>query len=341
MTQSPANRPQPSKVPSRAQIRGQLIAPPVRRHAWINIAGPLSAIFIGVFAAAMYARPIGVIRWLQLMRLGWSGVTQNDLALNDGLITYLITGGYSGEEPVVLIHGLGPDGALVWRGTMPELASAHFKAIAPNLPGFASSEHKQADYSIAYQANAVAQMIGALKLDHVNLVGSDLGADVALYYAADHPDKVERMVLVSGGLIGKRGANKLRQGMIPATVEAMRAQAAMTMFGLPPMPDFMYQRMMAELAADVPAETNMLDSVPRDEAHIRSKLGQLFNTLTIVIYGGQSPFFGKAEADALRAAMPGSATVEFKTSGHYPQLEHPDDFAESLIYVIKQEEGGR
>jgi hypothetical protein len=34
-------------------------------------------------------------------------------------------------------------------------------------------------------------------------------------------------------------------------------------------------------------------------------------------------------------------TLPFKTSGPYPQLEHPDDFAESLIFVVKQEEGGR
>jgi len=33
--------------------------------------------------------------------------------------------------------------------------------------------------------------------------------------------------------------------------------------------------------------------------------------------------------------------VILKTSRLYPQLEHPDDFAESLIFVIKQEEGGR
>ena len=53
---------------------------------------------------------------------------------------------------------------------------------------------------IAYQAEAVAQMIDELKLEHVNLIGNDLGANVALYYAVEHPDKVERMVLVSGGL---------------------------------------------------------------------------------------------------------------------------------------------
>jgi pimeloyl-ACP methyl ester carboxylesterase len=184
-------------------------------------------------------------------------------------------------------------------------------------------------------------MIDELKLDHVNLIGNDLGADVALYYAVEHPDKVERMVLVSGGLVGARGAEKLRQGMLPTTPEAVRAQVEASFFDLPPMPDFIYQRMMEQLSGDLQAETDMINSVPRDEAHIRSKIGQVFNTLTIIMWGAKNPYFSNAEAEALHAAMPGSATVVFKTSGAYPQLEHPDDFAESLIFVIKQEEGGR
>ena len=122
--------------------------------------------------------------------------------------------------------------------------------------------------------------------------------------------------------------------MLPTTVEAIRAQAEMSLFDLPPLPEVIYQRMMAELAKDMQAETDMLNSVPRDEAHIRSKLGQIFNTLTIIIWGAKSPFFAAAEGEALHAALPGSATVVFKTSGAFPQLEHPDDFAESLIFVM-------
>lgn len=332
---------QPARTPTEAEIRGENLAPQVRRHAWINIAGPIAAVFLGIFAAAMYLRPVDVLRWVQISRLGWSGVTENDLALKDTKITYLVTGGYSGEEPVVMIHGLGPNAALVWRGIMPPVGDAHYKVIAPNLPGFASSDHKQVDYSIAYQADAVAQMIDELKLDHVNLVGNDLGADVALYYAVDHPDKVERMVLVSGGLVGARGAEKLRKGMLPTTPDAIRAQVEASFFDLPPMPEFIYERMQEQLSGDLQAETDMLNSVPRDEAHIRSKLGAVFNTLTIIMWGAKNPYFSTAEAEALHAAMPGSATVVFKTSGPYPQLEHPDDFAESLIFVVKQEEGGR
>jgi pimeloyl-ACP methyl ester carboxylesterase len=332
---------QPVRERTEADIRAENPARQLRRHSWINIAGPIAAVFLGIFAAAMYLRPVDVLRWIQLSRLGWSGVAQNDLALKDGLITYLMTGGYSEMEPVVMIHGLGPNAALVWRGIMPPVADAHYKVIAPNLPGFASSDHKQVQYSIAYEAEAVAQMIDELKLDHVNLIGNDLGADVALYYAVEHPDKVERMVLVSGGLVGARGAEKLRQGMLPTTPDAIRAQVEASFFDLPPMPDFIYQRMMQELSTDLPAQTDMLNSVPRDEAHIRSKLGQVFNTLTIIMWGAKNPYFSAAEGNALHAAMPGSATVTFKTSGAYPQLEHPDDFAESLIFVIKQEEGGR
>ena len=62
---------------------------------------------------------------------------------------------------------VGPNAALVWRDIMPPVADAHYKAIAPNLPGFASSEHKQVQYTIAYQAEALAQMIDEMKLDHV------------------------------------------------------------------------------------------------------------------------------------------------------------------------------
>jgi len=332
--------PEPTPVKTEAQIRGELIAPPTRRHAWINIAGPLCAIFLGVAGAAMYLKPIATLRWLQQTRLAWSGVTLNEIALDDGLMTYYITGGYWDQDPVVMVHGLGPNAALVWRGVMKPISDAHYKVVAPNLFGFASSDHKQIDYSIAYQAGALAQLIDKLKLDHINLVGSDLGADVALYYAVDHPDKVERLILVSGGMFGAAGAARLRKGMLPSTPDAIGDYIAQSFFDLPPMPDFMNQRMFAALADDLPAQTDMLNSVPKDEAHIHSKIGQIFNTLTIILWGAKNPYYTTRDADALHAALPGSATVVFKTSGPFPQLEHPDDFAESVVFIVKQSEGG-
>ena len=332
---------EPARTPSEAEVRGNLIAPSVRRHAWINIVGPLAAVFIGICGAAFYLHPIGSLRWLQTTRLGWSGVTQTEVGLQDGLMTYFMTGGYWDQAPVLMIHGVGLDAALVWRGVMEPISEAHFKVIAPNLMGFASSEHKQVDYSIAYQAGAIAQLVDNLKLDHINIIASDVGADVALYYAVDHPDKVERLILVNGGLMGAGGAEKLRKGMLPNTPESMQAALDASFYGMPPLPQFMYERMIAALAEDMQAQTDMLNSVPKDEAHIRSKIGQIFNTLTIIIWGGKNPYYTAAQGEALHAALPGSATVIFKTSGAFPQLEHPDDFSESTVFILKQVEGGQ
>ncbi len=331
----------PGEAPSEAQIRGELSTQRVRRGTWIRIAGPLGAIALGIIGASFYLHPVGVLRWVQQTQLGWSGVAQNEIALNDGLMTYLVTGGYQDMEPVVMIHGLGPSAALTWRGVMPGIAEAHYKVIAPNLYGFASSEHKQVNYTIAYQAAAVAQLIDALKLDHVNVIGHGVGADVALYYAVDHPDKVERLMLISGGLVGARGAASLRANLIPASVEALRAQAAISFEGLPPMPEFMYERMMLDVAADLPAQSGMLDSLARDEGHIRAKIDQIFNTLTLIVWGAKDQVVSPRIADAIHDLLPGSATAIFKTSGHEPQLEHPAEFVDTALFFFKQSEGGR
>jgi pimeloyl-ACP methyl ester carboxylesterase len=323
------------------EVRGRIPSEGPNRYAWLNIAGPLGALILGIFFAAFYLSPISVIRWAQRMDLGFSGVTQSEVGLDDGLMSYYVTGGYPGMYPVLLIHGLGPNAALVWRRVMEPISEGHYLVFAPDLMGFGSSEHSQATYSIAYQAGAIAQMVKQLKLEHVTIVGWDLGADVALYYAEDHPDTVERLILVSGGLFGREGAEVLRKGMLPANAQEMQQQVEDSFFDLPPMPSFMYDRMMASLAADLPAQTDMLNSVPKDEAHIRARLGRIFNTLTVVLWGGKDPYYNARRGATLHAVLPGSASIVFKTSGHYPQLEHPKDFANTVLFILKQTEGGQ
>jgi pimeloyl-ACP methyl ester carboxylesterase len=324
-----------------AEVRGELIAGRTRRHAWLNIAGPLGAVIIGVVLGSFYLHPIGFLRWIQSTGLGWSGVAKAEVGLDEGLMTYYVNGGYPNMEPVILIHGLGPNAALVWRSVIGPVGEGHYKVMAPNLYGFADSEHKQVEHSIAYEADGISKFIDQMKFDHVNLIGWDLGADVALYYAVDHPDKVERLILVSGGMFGEASAAKLRKDMLPTSVDAMRTQAKESFFDLPPMPDFIYERMMGQLAGDLQAETEMLNSLPKDEGHIRSRLGQIFNLLTVITWGGNDPYFGAKQGDALHGALPGSATIVFKTSGHYPMLEHPEEFTDSMLFVFKQTEGGQ
>jgi pimeloyl-ACP methyl ester carboxylesterase len=147
--------------------------------------------------------------------------------------------------------------------------------------------------------------------------------------------------LVSGGIVGTKGATSLRQNLLPASIAAMRSEVEARFFDLPPMPDFMYERMMTEVARDIPAQSDMLDSVAKDEAHIRSKLGQIFNTLTVIIWGGKDQVVSKNYGETLHSQLPGSATAIFKDTGHDPHLEHPEEFDEAVLFFLKQKEGGR
>src|SRR5579862_7692671 len=116
-----------------AEVRGELIAPKTRRHAWLNIAGPLGAVLIAIMLAAFYKNPIGVLRFVQSTQLGWSGVQKSEIGLDAGLMTYYINSGYPDMEPVIMIHGLGPNAALVWRDVMGPVGQGHYKVMAPNL----------------------------------------------------------------------------------------------------------------------------------------------------------------------------------------------------------------
>src|SRR2546426_10790174 len=87
------------------QLRASLPDDAPSRFGWVRIAGPLAALIIGALGALLYLHPVGVLRWMQVTRLGWSGVGQKEIALNDGLMTFLMTGGYAGQDPVVLGHG--------------------------------------------------------------------------------------------------------------------------------------------------------------------------------------------------------------------------------------------
>lgn len=97
---------------------------------------------------------------------------------------------------VVLVHGLGTEGARFWRKLIPALAKEH-RVIAVDLPGFGASGKPNALYSPERYAAFLDELIERYAQPPVALVGHSMGAAVALYYANRHPARVERMVLAS------------------------------------------------------------------------------------------------------------------------------------------------
>jgi pimeloyl-ACP methyl ester carboxylesterase len=99
--------------------------------------------------------------------------------------------------PVVLLHGAHLN-ATLWTQVVDELATT-YRCIVPTLPmgGHRRTVHADTDLSLTGVATIVADLLEALDLDDVTLVGNDTGGAIAQVLVTTRPDRVGRLVLAS------------------------------------------------------------------------------------------------------------------------------------------------
>jgi haloacetate dehalogenase len=95
---------------------------------------------------------------------------------------------------MVLLHGY-PQTGHMWRKVMPALAE-RFSVVAPDLRGYGDSDRPRTGYDKRTMAADVADVVAALGLAPVVLVGHDRGARVAHRFALDHGALLTRLVLL-------------------------------------------------------------------------------------------------------------------------------------------------
>jgi pimeloyl-ACP methyl ester carboxylesterase len=115
----------------------------------------------------------------------------NVMRVGDARIAYRDEGT---GTPVLLLHGC-PFASFIWRTLIPELAPAH-RCVAPDLLGLGDTETApDADWSLRAQATAMLGLLDALDIGRAHVVGHDHGAAVAQVLAAEHPQRVDRLIL--------------------------------------------------------------------------------------------------------------------------------------------------
>ncbi len=95
---------------------------------------------------------------------------------------------------MALLHGF-PQTGHMWRKVMPALAE-RFTVVAPDLRGYGDSDRPAGGYDKRTMAADVAEVIRALGLAPVILIGHDRGARVAHRFALDHPTLLTKLVLL-------------------------------------------------------------------------------------------------------------------------------------------------
>ncbi|MBV8216296.1 MAG: alpha/beta hydrolase [Verrucomicrobia bacterium] len=123
------------------------------------------------------------------------------LQLNvSGLQIRCLIAGVSGPA-VVLLHGAGLDaGGLSLGSAMIALAN-RCRVFAPDLPGFGDSDPKPAGWGFAEYSAFLDPLLDTLSLPRASLAGISMGGGIALGFALQAPERVEKLVLIDSACL--------------------------------------------------------------------------------------------------------------------------------------------
>jgi len=122
-------------------------------------------------------------------------VTKGYSTVNGIKMYYEIYG--HGGTPLVLIHGGGSTIQTSFSKILPFL-SAHRQVIAMELQAHGRSEDRDAPETFEQDADDVFALMQNLHIDSADIMGFSNGANTTMQLAVRHPEKVRRLVLVSG-----------------------------------------------------------------------------------------------------------------------------------------------
>ncbi|QZT64406.1 alpha/beta fold hydrolase [Mycolicibacterium austroafricanum] len=264
----------------------------------------------------------------------------------------------AGSGPaILLIHGIG-DNSTTWSTVQTQLAQ-RFTVIAPDLLGHGRSDKPRADYSVAAYANGMRDLLSVLDIDDVTVIGHSLGGGVAMQFAYQFPQLVNRLILVGAGGVTKDVNIALRLASLPMGSEALAllrlplvlpalqvlGRVSGTVLGSTgvgrDIPD------MLRILADLPEPTassafaRTLRAVVDWRGQVVTMLDRCYLTQSVpvqLVWGGRDAVIPVSHGEMAHAAMPGSRLEVFEGSGHFPFHDDPDRFVEVVEKFIDTSE---
>jgi pimeloyl-ACP methyl ester carboxylesterase len=260
----------------------------------------------------------------------------------------------AGSGPVILlIHGIG-DNSTTW-GTVQSKLAQRFTVIAPDLLGHGQSDKPRADYSVAAYANGMRDLLSVLDVERVTVVGHSLGGGVAMQFAYQFPQLVDRLILVGAGGVTKDVNVALRIASMPMGTEALAllrlplvlpalqvvGRVGGAVFGSTglgrDLPDVL--RILADLPEPTASSAfaRTLRAVVDWRGQVVTMLDRCYLTESVpvqLIWGSQDSVIPVSHAQMAHSAMPGSLLEVFDGSGHFPFHDDPDRFVECVEKFI-------
>jgi pimeloyl-ACP methyl ester carboxylesterase len=184
---------------------------------------------------------------------------------------------------LLLVHGLGGT-RRTWDHVLGILAATH-TVIAPDLPGHGESDAPAGDYSLGALAASLRDLLVVLGHPSATVVGHSLGGGIALQFAYQFPERIERLVLISSGGLGPQLTPALRAATLPG--------AQIFVAGLALVPERVARRALSAVSSVAPKALAGPDAGPVAEGlrrliHAGQRRTFIRTAHTVINWRGQS-----------------------------------------------------
>lgn len=270
-----------------------------------------------------------------------TGSIRKDWIEVEGVRIHYLVGGKR-CNPTIFLHGGGSDSAeLSWGSSLQDF-SRTFNCIAPDLPGYGKSEKPDINYNSEYYTHFIQHLCDNLNLSRFSLVGLSLGGHASLRFSLKYPDRVEKLVLVSPAGLGV----PLRWCILArlmihmpwlhkrirerASLNTIRLALRNIVYDATALPNSVIRRVSATLSKPQSGRAwrTYLDRELgwfKSRDNLFGRLGDL-RTKTLIIHGAEDRMVPLKQALAAQRAIPEAQLHVIHHCGHWPQIEHPDEF---------------
>ena len=252
------------------------------------------------------------------------------LSLADGTIAYDDTGG---DGPLIVMFPGAGNIRDEYRYMAPVLAESGARVVTADLRGHGESSADWPSYGMVETSADLVALLHHLDAGSATVVATSFAPTAALWAAAEHPELIANLVLISahleaariweripfslmlrGPLAGKMWASQFRKwhpGAPPADLDEQAARLV-DMFSDP-------QRRRAARETLVAHRDGLAERIEQVDAR------------TLVVMGGADSHFKNptGEGESIAAQTGGSLRV-VPGAGHYPHVEFPDDVADAI-----------